>query len=107
MRCADERLTQAVIGRARESKANGDLDMSTIVELERRSPAGTGKQEKVEHLESLARLVRYYILATAPIPVYSLAVRHKPRSGKPDELRAFEEISARAIVAKVKELQAL
>ncbi len=44
-------------------------------------------------------------LATMPTPVYSLAVRRKPKSGTPDELRGFEAISAPAIVAKIKELQ--
>jgi transketolase len=35
------------------------------------------------------------------IVVHSLAVKHKPRSGKPEELLAFEEINAEAIVAAV------
>ena len=43
-------------------------------------------------------------LADVPIPVHLLAVRKKPRSGKPGELLDYEEISERAIVAKVKEL---
>ncbi len=37
------------------------------------------------------------------VPVHSLAVRKKPRSGKPGELLDFEQISSKAIVAKVKE----
>ena len=40
------------------------------------------------------------------VPVYSMAVRAKPKSGKPDELLDFEEISHGAIVRKVKELTA-
>ena len=43
-------------------------------------------------------------LAAVPIPVYSLAVRKKPQSGKPEELLEFEEISRKAIVKKVKEI---
>ena len=43
-------------------------------------------------------------LATSPIPVHSLAVRKKPRSGKPEELLDDEEISQKAILRKVKEL---
>lgn len=39
-----------------------------------------------------------------PVPVASLAVRKKPKSGTPEELLDFEEISARAIAAKVREL---
>lgn len=36
--------------------------------------------------------------------VYSLAVRRMPKSGKPDELLAYEEISAGAIIKKVREV---
>ena len=43
-------------------------------------------------------------LASLAIPVHSLAVRKKPKSGKPKELIDYEEISGRAIVEKVKEL---
>lgn len=37
-------------------------------------------------------------------PVHSLAVRKRPKSGKPEELMDFEEISHRAIIEKVKAL---
>ncbi len=37
-------------------------------------------------------------------PVHSLAVRNIPKSGKPEELLVFEEISKEAIIRKVKEL---
>ena len=37
-------------------------------------------------------------------PIHSLAVRKMPRSGKPAELLEYEEISAAAIIAKVKSL---
>jgi transketolase len=43
-------------------------------------------------------------LAAMTCPVHSLAVRRKPKSGKPGELLDYEEISAGAIVRKVKEL---
>jgi transketolase len=43
-------------------------------------------------------------LAGAATPVLSLAVRKKPRSGKPYELLSYEEISQEAIVARVKAL---
>ena len=43
-------------------------------------------------------------LATSSVPVYSLAVRKKPKSGKPQELLDYEEISQKAIIKKVKEL---
>jgi transketolase len=43
-------------------------------------------------------------LGTIAIPVYPLAVRKMPKSGSPEELLDFEEISSRAIVRKVKEV---
>ncbi|MEW6385984.1 MAG: transketolase [Thermodesulfobacteriota bacterium] len=43
-------------------------------------------------------------LSTLSIPVYSLTVRKKPRSGSPAELYDYEEISAAAIVKRVKEI---
>jgi transketolase len=43
-------------------------------------------------------------LTELKIPVYSLAVNKIPISGKPEELLNFEEISAGAIIKKVKEL---
>ncbi len=47
-------------------------------------------------LEALAKI--------AHPPVYSLAVKKIPRSGKPEELLAFEEIDAGAIISLVKNL---
>ncbi|HYM00901.1 MAG TPA: transketolase C-terminal domain-containing protein, partial [Blastocatellia bacterium] len=43
-------------------------------------------------------------LSDVAVPIYSLAVRKKPRSGKPEELRHYEEISAHAITNKVREI---
>jgi len=43
-------------------------------------------------------------LADHAVPVYSLAVKKMPRSGKPDELLDYEEISRSAIIKKVKAL---
>jgi transketolase len=43
-------------------------------------------------------------LANHPTLIASLAVRKKPKSGKPDELLDFEDISSSAIINKVKEI---
>ena len=43
-------------------------------------------------------------VAELPIPVYSLAVRHMPKSGKQGELLHYEGISKDGIVEKVKEV---
>jgi len=44
------------------------------------------------------------VLAGEQATVYSLAVRKMPKSGKPDELLAYEEINKDAIVRKIKEI---
>ncbi len=43
-------------------------------------------------------------LSNSPIPIHCLAVRKKPKSGKPGELLDYEEISRSAIIKKVKEV---
>jgi transketolase len=43
-------------------------------------------------------------LSESPVPVYSLAVRKKPKSGRPEELLDYEEISKNSIVRRVKEI---
>ncbi len=43
-------------------------------------------------------------LAEHPTAVYSLAVREMPKSGKPEELMEYEEISKKAIIKKVKKI---
>jgi len=43
-------------------------------------------------------------LSALPAPVYSLAVRKKPKSGQPEQLLDFEEISGKAIVKQVKRI---
>jgi transketolase len=43
-------------------------------------------------------------LSNSPVAVHSLAVRKKPKSGKPEELLDYEEISRSAIIKKVKEI---
>src|SRR3989344_4565065 len=43
-------------------------------------------------------------LAGIDTPIHSLAVRKMPKSGKPAELLSYEEIDARSIIEKVREL---
>jgi transketolase len=43
-------------------------------------------------------------LTPLSVPVYSLAVQKRPKSGMPAELLDYEEISQQAIVSKVKEI---
>ncbi|HUI65153.1 MAG TPA: transketolase C-terminal domain-containing protein, partial [Bacteroidota bacterium] len=43
-------------------------------------------------------------LTPCPVPIYSLAVTKKPKSGKPVELLDYEEISQKSIINRIKEL---
>jgi len=43
-------------------------------------------------------------LSNSQVPIHCLAVRKKPKSGKPSELLDYEEISRGAIIKKVKEV---
>jgi transketolase len=43
-------------------------------------------------------------LSNSAVPIHCLAVRKKPKSGKPQELLDYEEISRTAIIKKVKEV---
>ena len=43
-------------------------------------------------------------LGSVAAPIYSLAVRKMPMSGKPGELLDYEEISKSAIIKTIKEL---
>ncbi len=43
-------------------------------------------------------------LSNSLVPIHSLAVKKKPKSGKPEELLDYEEISRIAIIKKVKEV---
>jgi transketolase len=46
-------------------------------------------------------------LSEHPVPVYTLAVRRMPKSGKPEELLDYEDISKNAIMGKVREIRGL
>jgi hypothetical protein len=43
-------------------------------------------------------------LAPHPVRLYSLAVTQKPKTGKPAELLAYEDISRDAVVKLVKQI---
>jgi transketolase len=43
-------------------------------------------------------------LAAKPVPIYSLAVRKKPKSGNPQQLLDFEEIGKAGIIGKVRQI---
>jgi len=78
------------------------VDSDTI----NRAAAETGRLITVEdhYAEGgIADAVRS-ALSGNPAPVYSLAVRKKPKSGKPQQLMDFEEISQAAIIEKVKQI---
>jgi transketolase len=72
-------------------KKAGTVSSALIVVEDHHAEGGIGEAVRTE-------------LAEFDIPIHSLAVRKTPKSGKPDELLDFEEISRSAIIKKVKEL---
>jgi transketolase len=72
-------------------KKAGTVSSALIVVEDHHAEGGIGEAVRTE-------------LADFDIPVHSLAVRKIPKSGKPDELLDFEDISRSAIIKKVKEL---
>jgi len=77
------------------------VDLETLIQAARK----TGLVITVEdHFAEggLGEAVTNAVSSTG-VPVYTLAVRKMPRSGTPDELLAYEEISHAAIVKEVKD----
>ncbi|HXY62444.1 MAG TPA: transketolase [Nitrospirota bacterium] len=77
------------------------VDVETLIQAARK----TGLVVTVEdHFAEggLGEAVTNAVSSTG-VPVYTLAVRKMPRSGTPDELLAYEEISHAAIVKEVKD----
>ncbi len=102
LKACDELKNQGIPVRVIDLYSVKPLDVATlrdaanstdfIVTVEDHSPAG-GIGEAVRSA-----------LTPSIVPVYSLAVHKKPKSGLPQELLDYEEISQQAIVAKVKEI---
>lgn len=72
----------------------------------RQAASETGQLITVEdhHPEGGIAEAVLHALSGTPVPVHSLAVRKTPHSGTKDELLAYEEIDATAIIKKVKEI---
>ena len=86
------------------------IDLYSIKPLDVKTLIKAGKETKAiitveDHFEEggIGEAIKA-ALSETPANVYSLAVRKMPRSGKPQELLDYEEISAKAIVKKVKEV---
>lgn len=86
------------------------IDLYSIKPLDVETLKKAGKETKAiitveDHYEAggIGEAVKS-ALSEEGIKIYSLAVKKMPRSGKPQELLDFEEISANSIVKKVKSL---
>ncbi len=86
------------------------IDLYSIKPIDRATLQETAKNVKIfitveDHFceGGIGEAVRSAI-TESHIPVYSLAVRKMPKSGKPAELLDYEEISKNAIISKVRSL---
>ena len=74
-----------------ETIRDASLNTKAIITVEDHFPEG-GLGEAVSSIENIG------------CPVYILAVRNMPRSGKPEQLLDYESISKEAIIKKVSEI---
>lgn len=95
---------------AKEGIAARIIDVYSVKPIDTETLAKAARETKViitveDHVAEggIGEAVRS-ALEDPRVPVYSLAVRKMPHSGKPEELLEYEEISAAAIVKKVKEI---
>src|SRR5205823_1947688 len=86
------------------------IDLYSVKPLDVKTLKKAGKETKTiltveDHYEEggIGEAVKA-ALANDNLNIHSLAVRKMPRSGTPQELLDYEEISSSAIVKKVKEL---
>jgi len=84
------------------------IDLYSVKPIDENSLKQAAKETKAiitveDHFAEggIGEAVRSVFSANAP-SIYSLAVRKMPRSGKPEELLDFEEISCKEIIKKVK-----
>ncbi len=102
LRACDELKKEGIAIRVMDLYSVKPLDEATLLDAAK----ATGLVITVEdHFPEggIGEAVRSALWSSG-VPVYSLAVRKEPKSGLPRELLDFEEISRKAIVAKVKEL---
>jgi transketolase len=78
------------------------IDRASLLEAARSTPFMVTVEDHYAE-GGLGEAVRT-ALEGEPASIHSLAVRKRPMSGKPEELLDYEEISAKAIVKKVKEI---
>jgi transketolase len=102
LKAYDDLRTEGIYIRVIDLYSVKPLDRSTLI----RAANDTGSIITVEDHYAEGGLGEAVMSALAehPAPVYSLAVRTVPRSGKPDELLDLHGISSHAIIRKVKEI---
>jgi len=102
LRAYEELKREGILVRVIDLYSIKPIDVATLTEAARE----TGEIVTVEDHFAEGGLGEAVMsaLSAEGVPVYSLAVRKMPRSGKPAELLEYEGISAAAIVAKVKEV---
>lgn len=100
LRAYDELKKEGILIRVIDLYSVKPVDVATL----RQAAADTGCLITVEdHFAEggIADAVRT-ALSKHPVPVHALAVRAMPKSGKPDELLDYEEISSNAIIRLVR-----
>ncbi|MDO8559424.1 MAG: transketolase [bacterium] len=102
LKAADQLQEQGIAARVIDCYSVKPVDRATLQQAARETKAIVTVEDHVAEggigdavLEAVAEV---------PVRVYTLAVRKQPKSGTPQELLDYEEISAPAIVATVKKI---
>jgi transketolase len=102
LKAYDELQKEGILIRVLDLYSIKPLDVATLQEAARATKAIITVEDHYAE-GGLGEAVKS-ALAAAGAPVYSLAVRKKPKSGKPAQLLDYEEISGDAIINKVKDI---
>lgn len=99
----DELIKEGVFIRVIDLYSIKPIDLETLYEAARSTKAIVTVEDHFAE-GGIGEAVKS-ALALLAIPVHSLAVRRMPKSGRPEELLEYEEISKDAIIKKVREIK--
>jgi transketolase len=101
---ADELQKDGIAARVIDLYSVKPLDRETLLKSARETKAIIVVEDHYPEGGMAEAILSELSSESGRAPLHSLAVRKMPRSGKPDELMHHEEISAEAIIRKIKEI---
>jgi transketolase len=103
LKAYEQLKAQGIVTRVIDLYSIKPVDVKTLVQACKETGALIAVEDHYPE-GGMAEAVRSALIYEST-PIHSLAIRKMPRSGKPEELLAYEEIDAAAIVKKVREIR--